>query len=380
MSEYWVSHKKYFCKYCNIYIADDAPSRRQHESGLRHKGNVERFVRSLYKAGEKRKQDLEEEKREMARVEKAAQAAYAQDVSSGLVKPGSSGAVAGPSSAATGPRKVAASLKPADPFANYTTAESLGITDPDEARRRAEAERRQQEGIAGEWEIVEVVQPSTVADNEGAEDVKPDISAGAASSARVGEKRPADQPPDEEDARGWKLRRKTASVGLGELYDPGAIPIKLKTKKEESEGELGTASGGNPSTSTNATGALPTLGGTEKPRWSVRGWNKPGASSRSTATPEPTQSPDQDGSKVDPGTPQGVNSEEKGSPESIYNEPVKTSSEPPSTPELKTEDAPVAVKGELIDPQAPSLALPGGSLFKKRKVPTAGASRGGRRF
>lgn len=71
MSEYWVSHKKYFCKYCNIYIADDAPSRRQHESGLRHKGNVERFVRGLYKEGEKRKQDREEEKRDMARVEQA---------------------------------------------------------------------------------------------------------------------------------------------------------------------------------------------------------------------------------------------------------------------------------------------------------------------
>ena len=71
MSEYWVAHKKYFCKYCNIYIADDVPSRRQHESGLRHKGNVERFVRGLYKEGERRKHDLEEEKREMARVEQA---------------------------------------------------------------------------------------------------------------------------------------------------------------------------------------------------------------------------------------------------------------------------------------------------------------------
>ena len=69
MSEYWVSHKKYFCKYCDIYITDDAPSRRQHETGLRHKGNRERFVRNLYKQGERRKKDLEEEKREMARVE-----------------------------------------------------------------------------------------------------------------------------------------------------------------------------------------------------------------------------------------------------------------------------------------------------------------------
>jgi WW domain-binding protein 4 len=71
MSEYWVSKKKYFCKYCDIYIADDAPSRQQHENGLRHKGNVERFVRGIYKAGEKHKKDLEEEQREMRRVEQA---------------------------------------------------------------------------------------------------------------------------------------------------------------------------------------------------------------------------------------------------------------------------------------------------------------------
>ena len=71
MSEYWVSKKKYFCKYCDIYIADDVPSRQQHENGLRHKGNVERFIRGIYKAGEKHKKDLEEEKREMRRVEQA---------------------------------------------------------------------------------------------------------------------------------------------------------------------------------------------------------------------------------------------------------------------------------------------------------------------
>jgi WW domain-binding protein 4 len=69
MSEYWVSNKKYYCTYCKIYIADDAPSRQQHENGLRHQGNKERFVRGLYKAGEKRKHDLEEEKREMMRID-----------------------------------------------------------------------------------------------------------------------------------------------------------------------------------------------------------------------------------------------------------------------------------------------------------------------
>jgi hypothetical protein len=69
MSEYWISKKRYFCKYCDVYIADDVPSRQHHENGLRHKGNVERFVRGLYKAGEKRKKDADEEKREMRRIE-----------------------------------------------------------------------------------------------------------------------------------------------------------------------------------------------------------------------------------------------------------------------------------------------------------------------
>lgn len=39
---------------------------------------------------------------------------------------------------------------------------------------------------------------------------------------------------DIEDERVFKLRRKTVGIGLGDLYDPGIIPIKLKVKKEES--------------------------------------------------------------------------------------------------------------------------------------------------
>lgn len=27
MADYWISRDKYFCKYCNIYIADDKPVR-----------------------------------------------------------------------------------------------------------------------------------------------------------------------------------------------------------------------------------------------------------------------------------------------------------------------------------------------------------------
>ena len=65
MTEFWKSRNKYLCTYCNIYIADDAPSRQQHESGLKHIGSRDRYVRDIYKSGERAKKELEEEKREM---------------------------------------------------------------------------------------------------------------------------------------------------------------------------------------------------------------------------------------------------------------------------------------------------------------------------
>ncbi|ETW80540.1 hypothetical protein HETIRDRAFT_246235, partial [Heterobasidion irregulare TC 32-1] len=226
MSEYWVSKKRYFCKYCDIYITDDAPSRQQHESGLRHQGNKDRFVRGLYKAGEKRKKDLEEEKREMARIEQAAQAAFSQDVGAGHAKPITSHTPT--------PSVASSSRKPAPRaggvFADYSTAESLGYTDPDLEHALAEAERRQQQGFVGEWQIVENTTPPMSAHFGGqpAEDIK-----SGAEPAEGGNKRRAEEPLDEEDEHRWKLRKKTISVGLGEIYDPGIIAIKVKPKKEE---------------------------------------------------------------------------------------------------------------------------------------------------
>ncbi|KAI0744214.1 hypothetical protein C8Q80DRAFT_1185602 [Daedaleopsis nitida] len=347
MSEYWVAHKKYFCKYCNIYIADDAPSRKQHETGLRHKGNVERFVRGLYKAGEKRKQDLDEEKREMVRIEKAAGAAFAQDVSAGLVKVGSSSTAAGSSSEAGASSKKVAAPKPSNPYANYSTAESLGYVDPDAERAKAEAERRRTQGVAGEWEVVDIVPLQ----GEGRPGEEGD-AARPGLEARAGEKRLAETPLDEEDARGWKLRRKTAGVGLGDLYDPLALPIKLKPKKEEPALESASGSGTVP------------VGGSEKPKWSARGWNKPGASF-STASLE--KSDGQEEAEVEGDQ---VKVEDRGSMDKLAAAPIPT-----DPADVKAEE----VKAEAVEPAVPP-PTSSGSLFKKRKAPAGGGSRGGRRI
>ncbi|KAJ7188328.1 hypothetical protein C8R46DRAFT_878610 [Mycena filopes] len=241
MSEYWISKKKYFCKYCDIYIADDAPSRQQHENGLRHKGNTERFIRSIYKAGEKKKKDDEEEKREMARVEQAsaAQIAFAQDVGAGRAKLSSA-----PTPSTSAPARKPAP-KPSNPYTNYSTAKQLGYDDPDAERLAAEAERRRMQGVAGDWEMVA---PSSA----------------APPSSDTGSKRSAEA-LEEEESREYKLRKKTMTTGLGQIYDPGAISIQLKKKEETVEPQ-----------SLIAPVAPPSSDSTDKPKWAKLQWKKMG--------------------------------------------------------------------------------------------------------
>lgn len=84
----------------------------------------------------------------------------------------------------------------------------------------------------GEWQVVE----SSVAPQEEG-DVKPDVGPDSRSVNTTGvigdssAKRLAEAPP-EEDTRSFKLQKKTTAVGLGEIYDPGLIPIQLKRKEE----------------------------------------------------------------------------------------------------------------------------------------------------
>ncbi|KAJ7647382.1 hypothetical protein FB45DRAFT_975082 [Roridomyces roridus] len=304
MSEYWVSKKKYFCKYCDIYITDDVPSRQQHENGLRHKGNQERFIRSIYKAGEKKKKDDEEERREMKRVEQAAQIAYAQDVGAGHAKLSSSAPVASTSAAPPAAKKP---QKPANLFANYSTAKSLGYDDPDAERLAAEAERQRSQGVVGHWQMVA---PSTT-------DAPP---------PDTGSKRSAEA-LDADESREFKLRKKTVGTGLGQIYDPGAITIKLKKEEPEPVPEQPAAA---PSLSTETD---------NKPRWSKLQWKKAG---------DPVDQTD-DATKL----------------ESEADVQPKTEEDPPlDKPTVKEEELPVKVEEPAV-------------LFKKRKAPTAG-SRGKR--
>ncbi|KAK7035499.1 hypothetical protein VNI00_011792 [Paramarasmius palmivorus] len=341
MSEYWVSKKKYFCKYCEIYITDDAPSRQQHENGLRHKGNRDRFIRGLYKEGEKRKKDLEEEKREMARVEKAAQAAYSQDVGAGRARPTSV-----PSSSSTPSSTLRKPAKPSDPWTNYSTAASLGYTDPDVEKAQAEATRHREQGVAGDWEIVPA-EPSQSSSNE----IPPESSTSISTNNL---KRPAETPVDQEDTRHFKLQKKTLTTGLGQIYDPGIITVKQKTKeptetKEVAQEEPKTAAVS--SSTTNVANESP-----KTTKWIKTQWKRPGE--KGDESPEAIQDSDAVVKQSENELPRDAGDKTV----------VETAVKAESDSEVKSE--PIEQARESTVPTGSS-----GGLFKKRKKPAASTGR-----
>lgn len=332
------------CQYCETFIADDVPSRTQHESGLRHKGNKERYIRNLYKTGIKKKQDLEEEKVAMKFVEAAAQAAFAKDVSSGSARASQS--------EVTTSKPAKPPPKPADPFSNYTTAASLGITDPD-ADLKAVEQLKKSEGVAGEWvAVVPPPPPLPTGVNQTAssstEQIKSevDVEAGQIRKREEG-------PVDEEDSRRFKLRKKTVAVGLGEIYDPGIITVKARannTPKTE-DGEI-------INTNPNGNSTPPSLlVGSVKPVWVSRSWKKAGE-------PLSLTSPEESKVKI----------------ESDSTDTLKTSFEPHvEGKEAIINDQMVGVvkkeEEQEIPLPEPQPQISNVGLFRKRKVPTSSSGK-----
>ncbi|KAG8758496.1 hypothetical protein FRC12_010000 [Ceratobasidium sp. 428] len=326
MSEYWVSKKRYWCKYCGISIADDAPSRQHHEGGLRHKGNVERYIRDIYKTGEKRKKDAAEEERELRRINAAAEKAYAKDIGSGAaVASSSSSSAAPPPTSSSRPAAPKPPPKPLDKFANYSTAESLGFVD----ESIAEAERRRTEGLIGDWEVV-LPTPSTSAPKE-------DSGGGK----RILQPAQTEERAAAESSRNFRVGERRIGAGLEEIWEP-EVPIRLKVKSEQPEDQATATIDVKPKVEIDY--GLPKA--TEMPVWKAKGWSKPGEIKQ-----------EDDGIKEE-------NDGEEARPEASG--PAPADAVPPTLPSPPPIEPPV--KAEPDEPKLDEPAAPGGSnLFRKRK-------------
>ncbi|GAA6008683.1 hypothetical protein JCM10207_001685 [Rhodosporidiobolus poonsookiae] len=247
MADYWVSRDKYWCKYCKTYIADDKPSRTHHETGLRHKGNYERYIRDIYKKGITEKKEAREEAKEMERIEAAAAAAM------GLAPPVPSTS-ASASAFSSSSKPAPAPPKPSDPYANYTTAASLGLVDEHAEKLKAEREARAKEGTIGGWErVVRPPKPKAEVPTGGllpvgagvgvkkevkdeGDDVKPDVGAVGAGDAAAAAAEEDDGPVYQRAKKRGFLSEKAAAPSFpsdDDDDDPlaGLGEIKLKKRR-----------------------------------------------------------------------------------------------------------------------------------------------------
>ena len=152
MTDVWVSRKRWTCKYCNVTINDDVPSRRHHESGSRHKKNVAQALDHLHKVkDEKRRKDLQTQS-EIQRIESAAKRDFQRydmgEHQNQQVPVEQSKAASVPNSSILKP------WKPLDKFSAYTTADSLGISHELETQWNDRRARTSMVAEPGEWKDV----------------------------------------------------------------------------------------------------------------------------------------------------------------------------------------------------------------------------------
>ncbi|KZW00224.1 hypothetical protein EXIGLDRAFT_722285 [Exidia glandulosa HHB12029] len=354
MSEYWVSKKKYFCKYCDIYIADDAPSRTQHENGLRHQGNKERYVRNLYKTAERSKKDADEEKREMKRIEAAAAAAYSADVGAGH----------GPSTSSSGP-SAAPSYQPKPKpakmgisMSNYTTAADLGIVDEEAMKAAAEAAVRQSEGRIGAWEVV-TPSHAPVAANASTTKLTPHMEAER--------KRAAEALEDEDAAHSFQVKKRKLAPGLlGDIYDPIIVKVKRKDGDAPPKSEDASTPEMN---DTHARSPAPSVPDAPRPGWAPLSFNNSNKTPSSTpSTGAPASKPDNrhadargESPNADPPT-DALAHEAPSTAQEEHPDPVQQDDRPPK-----------------VEEDAEPTPTPAPSMFRKRKVPATGTASRGRR-
>ncbi|TXT13960.1 uncharacterized protein COLE_00153 [Cutaneotrichosporon oleaginosum] len=220
-----------------MFIRDDAAQRSLHEGGEKHKGNLERFIRNLYKGGERAKREKEAEKRQFERIEAAARSAHSS-------VDGARGAYGGrpmldrPMPSASKPRRD----KPSgDKWANYTTAAQMGLAD-EEGPSAYEIEQmvRGRGTKVGQWE--EVV--STPTPPPPPEDKRPETEEEELASFKIQHKRPHRDVYDDEDVDtgallGLKLKTKERKMAEGDVKGEIAAEDREGAKEEAKGTNIG---------------------------------------------------------------------------------------------------------------------------------------------
>jgi len=79
MTEFWVSQKKHFCEYCKVWTGGHLWQIRKHEEGRMHQEKKELYLKNCRIREKDRQREKQDIKKQLAEIEKAAQAAVQRD-------------------------------------------------------------------------------------------------------------------------------------------------------------------------------------------------------------------------------------------------------------------------------------------------------------
>ncbi|PWY99013.1 hypothetical protein BCV70DRAFT_122510 [Testicularia cyperi] len=211
MADVWISRKRWTCKYCNVTVNDDAPSRQHHESGQRHKNNVERALEQLYRTGERERQNAETARREMDRIERLAAVSYAKDQQRDATERLASGSLPPDKGASSDVLGSGSKQKP----------EFRARKKPDAARAAAATSATSQ---SADEQVQRAAQPGDW------EEAAPSASEPSLPGSGALE---TDEPSDRQHARAFRLREKTGVLDndADESDDDALAQIKVKRTK-----------------------------------------------------------------------------------------------------------------------------------------------------
>lgn len=140
MAEYWKSTPKYWCKFCTTYVRETKFERQQHEATPRHRGAIQRSLRSLHRGNEREERDRQRAKAEVNRLN-----GIVGETGASAISPGGTGnvrSVAVPSKPVEKPRQATAE----DRKKQLAQLAEMGVAIPQEFRREM--------AMAGEWQTV----------------------------------------------------------------------------------------------------------------------------------------------------------------------------------------------------------------------------------
>ncbi|KAJ2451185.1 hypothetical protein EV183_003769 [Coemansia sp. RSA 2336] len=140
----WDRNTKYWCDYCRIYVYDNRTSRTQHETGAKHKNNVQKYLRKMGKDADAREQAERQLNAQLAKIEQAAAKSLQRDVGTAHTPPAAK-AVPEPASKPVPEPASKPVSKPAPAQHQPTQSKEA----PDQSNQPANM------GIIGEWEVVE---------------------------------------------------------------------------------------------------------------------------------------------------------------------------------------------------------------------------------